>query len=126
MIDIGRIIDLVKDPDLKLKINELYKENLQLKEENFDLKRKLENTNKFEDLKNKLTHRDNHYFIKEGENEDGPFCTKCLDADSKFIRLHKGSSNSGVEYYRCPNCNSSTTIGTYIPTGEYGGVGWEV
>ena len=111
MIDFGKIIDLIKDPDLKLKINDLYKENLQLKEENFELKRKLEEEHKLQDIKSKLVHEDNHYFLLDGENRIGPLCTKCSDADNKMIRLHKGNYHNGVQYYDCPNCKTTTAVG---------------
>lgn len=124
MIDIGKLIDLIKDPDLKIKINDLYTENLQLKEENFSLRKKIEGANKAKELKGKLLHEDNHYFIIEGENKDGPFCTKCFDADDKTIRLHKGNNQNGVQYYNCPNCNTRTSVGTYIPVQGFGGTDW--
>lgn len=114
MIDVARILDLIKDPDLKLKINDLYKENLQLKEENFNIKRKLGDLQKLEDIKRKIIHEDNHYFIEEKDNKDGPYCTKCLDADNKLIRLHKEDYDNGVQYFKCPNCNTNTSVGRYI------------
>ena len=39
-MDITKILDVIKDPDLKIKISNLVSENLQLKEENFELRRK--------------------------------------------------------------------------------------
>jgi hypothetical protein len=114
-IDIGRIIDLIKDPDLKLKINDLYGENLILKEENFKLKQQIEKQKDLDDVRAKLIHEDNHYFLKNGNEKDGPYCTNCWDSDSKLIRLHKGNLYQGVQYYTCPNCKTQTTTGSHIP-----------
>ena len=123
-IDITKILDIIKDPDLKLKINDLYGENLKLKEENFDLKRKIEKLKDTADIKSKLVHEDNHYFLVEGDKKDGPYCTNCWDSESKLIRLHKGSYHNGVQYYNCPNCKTSTTTGSHISRESVGGTNW--
>lgn len=116
VVDLTKILEIIKDPDLKIKINELYGENIKLKEENFSLKRELEKAKDFTELKSKLIHKDNHYFIKENDKEDGPFCTKCFDADNKLIRLHQGNLIEGVQYFTCPNCKTQTSTGIHIPT----------
>lgn len=77
MIDVSKILEIIKDPDLKLKINELYGENISLKEENSKLRRKIEVSNKTDEIKDKLFFEENHYYIKENENKVGPYCTKC-------------------------------------------------
>lgn len=115
MVDVTKILELIKDPDLKLKINELYGENIKLKEENHELKKKIEQLEEVKELSSKLLHEDNHYFIVDGDKKDGPYCTKCWDANRKLIRLHKGDFNYGEQYYRCPNCDTSTHTGTYNP-----------
>ena len=105
-IDIGKIIDIIKDPDLKIKINDLYGENLNLKEESFNLKRELNKLKDTNQIKSKLIHEDNHYYLKENDKKDGPYCTKCWDVDGKLVRLHKGSYEEGAQYYECPNCKT--------------------
>lgn len=122
--DITKIIDIVKDPDLKIKINDLYGENLKLKEENFDLKRKLEKLKETTDIKSRLIPENNHYFLTEGDKKDGPYCTNCWDANSKLVRLHKGGYHSGVQYYTCPNCKTTTTTGSHIRSEDNGGTNW--
>ncbi len=113
-IDIGKIIDLIKDPDLKLKINDLYGENIQLKEVNHKLKQEIEKYKEIDEIKSKLVHEDNHYFVKEDDSKDGPYCTNCWDSDYKLIRLHKGNFSRGVQYFTCPKCKTQTEVGTYI------------
>ncbi len=114
MVDISKILEIIKDPDLKLKINDLYSENLILKEENFKLKKEVEILKNNEETNEKLIHKDNHYFIKKDQSEDGPFCTKCWDSEKKLIRIHDHGVRSGLNYFECPNCKTSTTTGKYI------------
>jgi len=125
VIDIGKIYDLVKDPDLKIKINDLYGENIKLKEENYSLKKRIDKLEEISNVKSKLIHEDNHYFVKEKEIKDGPYCTKCWDSDNKLIRLHQGEHHSGQDHYSCPNCKTYTSTGTYIPDNQPGGTHWD-
>lgn len=99
MIDISKLIEIVKDPDLKLKINELYGENISLKEENFKLRKKEEEDNKIEKIKKNLTFEENHYYLKENDNKIGPYCTKCWDSDNKLIHLHDGGIDNGLHFF---------------------------
>ncbi len=111
-IDFFKIIELIKDPDLRMKITQLYGENITLKEENSKLRQKIEKFNKNEEIRSKLQHKDNHYLIEE----DGPFCTKCWDVDEKLVRLHGNASDEGVQHFTCPNCKTYTQIGEYPRT----------
>jgi len=125
-IDVGKILDIIKDPDLKIKINDLYRENIELKEENYNLKKRIDKFEDIADIKSRLIHENNHYFVKSGDDKDGPFCTKCWDSDSKLVRLHKGEEFNGQEHYSCPNCNTPTTIGTYVSSDKFGGTDWGI
>lgn len=113
-IDISKIIDIIKDPDLKIKINDLYGENIKLKEENYELKKKLDKLAEESEIQSKLVHENNHYFVKTENGNDGPYCTKCWDSEHKLVRIHTGNSSHGVQYYTCPNCKTGTSTGTYI------------
>lgn len=120
-IDFLKIIELIKDPDLRMKITDLYGQNIDLKEENHKLRTSLQEIKERSKINSELKHKDNHYF----KGEDGPFCTKCWDADSKLIRLHNGGTSNGETYFTCPNCKTSTHTGEYIQP-DPGGVGWEI
>lgn len=112
---ISKILDVIKDPDLKIKISQLVGENLQLKEDNFKLKKKLEDQKKQEEISNSLIHENNHYYAKIDTNKGEPFCTNCWDTNRKLVNLHKGNFSDGVQYYKCPSCSTQTSIGTYTP-----------
>jgi hypothetical protein len=120
-IDFLKIIELIKDPDLRMKITDLYGQNIDLKEENHKLRTALQDIKDRQKTNSKLVHRDNHYF----KGDDGPYCTKCWDADNKLVRLHEGSPGNGQRYFSCPNCKTSTHIGVYIQP-EVGGVNWGI
>lgn len=120
-IDFLKIIELIKDPDLRMKITELYGQNIELKEENHKLRMSLQEAKDKSKINSELTHKDNHYF----KGEDGPYCTKCWDVDSKLVRLHDGGSSNGQTYFSCPNCKTHTTTGKYIQP-DTGGVDWGI
>ena len=123
-IDINKIIEIIKDPDLKLKINDLYSENLKLKEENFELRKKLDKLRGNAKIQSKLIFKDNHYYLPYSEDKnEGPYCSKCWDADSKLIRLHT-HNDCGVQHFECRNCKTNTSIGEYPPQTNFGGVEW--
>ena len=121
-IDLLKIIELVKDPDLRIKITQLYGENIGLKEENHSLRGIVETFKKNEAIQSKLNFLDNHYFL----DKDGPFCTKCWDADRKLVRIHKGNEFDGLTDFLCPNCKTHTQTGRYIQPRDFGGANWEI
>lgn len=123
-IDISKLLEIIRDPDLKIKINDLYGENIKLKEENYTLRKRLDELEERVNVKSRLVHEGNHYFLTEGDKRQGPYCTKCWDSDNKLIRLHKGGHHNGLQYFSCPNCKTSTNTGTYIPSNDFGGVNW--
>jgi rRNA maturation endonuclease Nob1 len=99
--------------DAKLKIVEVQEENLHLREELAQLKLK-------QDLRSRVTKRDNVYVPQAGEI-DGygtvPWCTNCFDTQGTLISLHHkvassiGIGNHSVTSYKweCPNCKSSVS-----------------
>lgn len=88
--------------DLKLQFADIQEENLGLKTK---LKEILINTS----YREKLEHRDYCYYFKEPEPNysDGPYCTRCFDADQKLILvtpLPRDMIFAGK--YTCPNCKA--------------------
>lgn len=121
VIDFLKIAELIKDPDLRMKITDLYGQNIELKEINHKLRMDLQEIKEKSKINSELTHKDNHYY----KGKDGPFCTKCWDVDSNLVRLHEGSPGNGQRYFTCPNCKTHTTIGEYIQP-EVRGVDWQI
>jgi len=90
-----QILDaLQKLLEMQKKIEELETENKKLKEE-------------FE-VKETLIPEGNVYWVSNGENKNGPYCTRCWDVDHKLVRLHAGMV-SGRLY--CPNCDKTAKAG---------------
>ncbi len=85
-------------------IIELVEENNRLRAENADLRKQ-------EDIQSRLRlgndRRTHVYFLhkKDGEREDGPFCTVCWDIDRKLVRPFYYTSESGSGYI-CEYCRS--------------------
>ncbi|KKS21184.1 MAG: hypothetical protein UU77_C0007G0029 [candidate division WWE3 bacterium GW2011_GWC1_41_7] len=119
-IDFLKLVELIKDPDLRMKITDLYGQNIQLKEENHKLRSELQEIKEKAKIDSELVHKHNHYY----KGEDGTFCTRCWDADNKLIGLHEGSPGYGQRYFSCPNCNTNTYIGEYIQP-NVRGVDWQ-
>src|SRR6266508_5251410 len=61
-LPISKILDVIKDPDLRIKISQLVSENLQLKEENFELKQELEKREELQEIGTSLAYDNNHYY----------------------------------------------------------------
>ena len=114
-IPFSKIIDLIKDPDLKIKISELVSENLQLKEENFRLRKRIEDQQEQKEIGDSLVHENNHYYRKSDSQRLEPLCTKCWDSDKKLINLHKHSPYNGIQNFSCPVCKTNTHLGTVFP-----------
>lgn len=112
---LSKIIDAVKDADLKLKVSQLVGENIQLKEENSQLKKQLEEQGRVQIIDTSLVHENNHYYLQDDAEKRHPYCTRCWDADKKLMRLHKGTLHQGLQYFSCPECKTETTTGEFIP-----------
>ena len=102
------IANELKNTELKEAILQLREEILALREENIALKEQLSKRNSHNMCFSK---EDNCYYdIKNDNEKDGPFCSKCYDTIQKPVRMlnyHK----QGM--YKCPNCNIQ------IKTSEY-------
>lgn len=46
------------------------------------------------------------YWRQDGDNKEGPFCSRCFDVDRKVVRLHAAYQG----YYVCPNCQKSVSV----------------
>lgn len=82
--------------------------SLDLQEENHSLRKENQKLKDIQEIKKKVYLKCNSYWmlIKNGEEEDGPFCTICLDAKDRLVRLTQRFSS----YYECFNCNFEGSI----------------
>jgi len=82
--------------EMQKKINDLGEENKKLKEQ---LK-----------IKENLVYENNVYWSKrDGEDKDGPFCSRCWDKNKDLIRMHPCGNPA---YSECPECENSVQVGT--------------
>lgn len=98
------IIDLIKKGstlEAQEKIIELREAALDMQEENISLKE--------ENIKLKAIFKKNEnlyfdgkvYWLKDGDEKEGPFCPKCHDVKDMNVRMHK--DGSGYWCYSCAN-----------------------
>jgi len=106
MVDIKLIATALKEAgraDLQVELLEL-SEKLREKEEQI---RRLEEENRSlreaADLKARVYRRKEMYYVREDDGtEDGPFCTRCYEADGKLIRLQVADYDQPM----CPQCKT--------------------
>lgn len=88
--------------NLKLKIADLQKENILLREE-------LEETRKGINIRDTLELRNGLYYLKESMEgrPDGPYCTRCFDADNKLILVAElPKLFRDLAKFECSNCKT--------------------
>jgi len=86
--------------DLQGQALEVVEESSKLRDENRELKEKLQ-------IKENLKHERNSYWLDSGGKQDGPFCSRCWDVDKNLVRLHPGGNPA---YYHCPNCKAGSVL----------------
>ena len=86
-------------------------ELLKIQDENHGLKSKVKELEEKLKEKNKLKYIKPSYWLREGENKDGPFCQKCYDTDEKLVRLQGGNNDT----WHCHNCKSTFYGPEYTP-----------
>ena len=92
------------------KIMELREAAMELEEENRTLKLTVKELNKKIAFQKKVIYQKPSYWVKETEENDGPFCQKCHDSTDKLIRLPGG--NNDVWY--CYECSSTYYGPNYV------------
>jgi len=99
--EIYEIIKKAANLDLQEKMVNLREEAVALQEENVALKTKVSELEEKLYIKENIDFRNGVYWLKEGDEENGPFCQKCYDSDGKLIRL-QDQGHSGQWY--CKTC----------------------
>lgn len=77
------------------KLLEMQNKIFGLESENRELKEKI-------NLEQKLHFERNAYWIINGDEKIGPYCTKCKDSEGKMIRMRVAKYAFG--WALCPNC----------------------
>lgn len=96
-------IELVKTIlELQQEVLDMQEKNRELNEENRKLKGLID------ELKIVEFKDDCYYF-----DGDGPYCSRCYDAEKKKIRMLKRDTGIGTIYDRCPNCGNEVLKATY-------------
>lgn len=96
----GKIELYGKILEIQERLLELQKRLLVLEGENKQLKEKLE-------IKESLIFENHAYWIKNGKEKDGPYCSCCWDNDKKTIRMQPTPDPA---YFNCPKCGNKNVL----------------
>jgi hypothetical protein len=103
-----------KKAELKLKVAELadalVNAHLAVVEAQGEIlaqKRRIAELETAQDLRDRIVHRENVYFVRDGETEKGPYCPRCFESEQKVMPLTALSGPSrAFAYYACPQCKA--------------------
>lgn len=98
----GKIELIQQVIDLQQTLIALLAENTEMAGKNATLERKLADLSAVLEVKEAFVFDRNAYWRGEGDAPDGPFCSRCFDADNKAVRLTQNTKDVGV----CPNCKN--------------------
>lgn len=99
------VVELVQKADnieLYGKVLELQAAALEEQEGKGRLLARIEDLERARDVSARLTFEDNRYWLDVNGEREGPFCSKCWDADSLLMRLHQTSREGDA--FLCPSC----------------------
>lgn len=100
--DIAKLIKKYNDAELYQKIIDLHDEIFELRENNLKLKEKIKELKEEKKINKKIVFESPFYWLKDGEEKDGPYCQKCYDDNKKLIRLQDLKNG----YWECLVCKS--------------------
>ena len=109
--DIAELIKKYNNVELNRKIIDLRDEIFELKEDNLKLKEKIKALDEEKKINEKMVFESPFYWLKDGENKDGPYCQKCYDDKKQLIRLQDNKNG----YWECLNCKNSFAGPSYTP-----------
>ncbi len=104
MKDAARVFGEVKDAETREALANLKMEGAELAEENARLREEVQQLREQAKVSESLEFVDPVYWRKLEKSRDGPFCSRCWDADQKLIRLHDRSSST---FWHCPACDEN-------------------
>jgi hypothetical protein len=109
--DIAGLIQQLGNLDLSKRIVDLQSQIIDLVEENHGLRDEIRQLKDRAAIRGKLAVRKNSYWL----DDDGPFCTRCWDAENLLIRLR---IQTGYVPH-CPKCNSPAPDPDHRPLGPF-------
>lgn len=89
--------------DAKLEIAD-FKDLLSLKDD------EIKELNSLIEAKKKVTWREPYYFVVEGDDQEGPYCQRCYDVETRLVRLQSPNKNG---YWNCTECGKDFRDSTY-------------
>jgi hypothetical protein len=92
--------------ELQQTLLSLQAENAELSEANRDLRKKIQELIDLSALSEEFYFDRNAYYKGEGSERDGPFCSRCFDAEGKAIRLTQNQPKVGT----CHNCKNAVRL----------------
>ena len=121
------IIDTLKDAvtlvqkadniELTKKIIALQADVMAVFEENRSLKEKVSGLEGALELKGKMQFDRDAYWMGDGRTEnDGPYCSRCYDVDSKPVRMVSRYN----DFFKCTQCETQVQIPGIKPTRPWG------
>jgi len=109
--NIAELIKKYNDVELYQKIIDLSYEIFELKEDNLKLKEKIKALEEEKKINEKMVYESPFYWLKDGENKDGPYCQKCYDDKKKLSRLQDLKNG----FWNCLVCKCSVADPSYRP-----------
>lgn len=102
--DIATLVQKADNIELNHKIIELQAQILGVLDENHSVKSEVRALRERLEFQGSLEFRENMYWRRSANGqEEGPFCSRCWDVDTKAVRLQK--LRDGTKF--CPGCKRS-------------------
>ncbi|MDE2059506.1 MAG: hypothetical protein KGL31_01320 [candidate division NC10 bacterium] len=80
---------------------------VEAQEEILAQKRRIAELETAQDLRDRIMHRENVYFVRDGETEKGPYCPRCFESEQKVMPLTALSGPFRTfASYTCPQCKA--------------------
>jgi len=104
--EVANLIKKYNDQDLYQKIINLRDEIFNLREEKQQLKERVNELERAEDIGSKLERRGNVYYRTDREeDQSGPFCMSCWDADRKLVNVITWIDRDEQRMMKCNKCD---------------------
>ena len=97
--DVAVLVQKADNIELNQKVLELQSQVMELLSENHQLRSQVRELAERAQVMDQLVFDDNLYWLEQGDERDGPFCTKCWDVGNNLVRLHTQGRS-----LLCPEC----------------------